>query len=72
MNGLARLLVLEALRDQQKRLDFKEHQRKRRLRPPHENAGNYASLSWARSGDLKAGGVDANDYQSVLLAWGNV
>ncbi|KAJ3047915.1 hypothetical protein HK097_011042 [Rhizophlyctis rosea] len=70
VNGLARLLVLEALRDQQKRLNFKEHQRKRRLRPPHENAGNYASLSWARSGDLKAGSVDANDYQSVLLAWG--
>ncbi|KAJ3033317.1 hypothetical protein HDV00_006507 [Rhizophlyctis rosea] len=70
VNGLARLLVLEALRDQQKRLSFKENQRRRKLRPPHENAGNYASLAYARSGDLRASEVDANDYQSVLLAWG--
>ncbi|KAJ3294904.1 hypothetical protein HK104_003182 [Borealophlyctis nickersoniae] len=70
VNGLGRLLVLESIKDPAARMTFKEEQRVRKLRPAHEKAGDYARLDWARSGDLKSSGVDANDYNNVLLAYG--
>ncbi|KAJ3300926.1 hypothetical protein HDU76_005966, partial [Blyttiomyces sp. JEL0837] len=68
--GLAKLLLFEELKLPSARFGFKEKQRERKLRPPHENAGGYAALSYSRSRDLKSQGVDASDYQAVFLPYG--
>ncbi|KAJ3167489.1 hypothetical protein HK101_011768 [Irineochytrium annulatum] len=68
--GLSRLLLFEALKGSEARIGFKERQRVRKLRPPHENAGNYQALQWQRAGDLKSLAVDASDYNTVFIPYG--
>ncbi|KXS12930.1 ankyrin [Gonapodya prolifera JEL478] len=68
LQGLARLLLLEAFPAPSDRMSFKEASRERRLRPKHERAGEYRRR--ARGGDLTGDGVDANDYSSVFMPYG--
>ncbi|KAI9220072.1 hypothetical protein BC828DRAFT_137828 [Blastocladiella britannica] len=71
VRGLGRLLLFEALGDQENRMRFKEIQRERKGRPPHPHAGRYESRNHLRAGDLKAQeAFESSDYQSVFLPFG--
>ncbi|KNE66554.1 hypothetical protein AMAG_11682 [Allomyces macrogynus ATCC 38327] len=72
VQGLARLLVFEALGDQETRLQYKEAQRERKQRPAHKNAGRYEAQAWRRRRDLKArnDAFESSDYSSVFLPYG--
>ncbi|KAK7469254.1 hypothetical protein VKT23_003740 [Stygiomarasmius scandens] len=68
INGLARLLVLEKLKDGDSRYRFLEARRNLRGRP---NALNYYRRKKKYKGDLKGdmdiGGIEMNDYDVVSL-----
>jgi hypothetical protein len=72
VQGLAKLLLFEAFQNPGSRLRFKEKQRNRKMRPAHEDAGNYKSLEWKRENDLTSQNVDANDYSTVFIPYGPV
>ncbi|ORZ31172.1 hypothetical protein BCR44DRAFT_1276921 [Catenaria anguillulae PL171] len=72
VRGLARLLLFEALGDQEVRIEYKETQRQRKGRPRHPNAGQFQARQYLRSKDLKAQeAMEAtSDYSHVFIPYG--